>query len=421
MTTVRRLVFAIIGAVGIATVAAPAHAVPAFARKYGMKCTACHEAWPVLNSFGRAFRDNGFRFNTGRDDEQLTEPAYWPIFAWAYNGYQWNETKSSTHVLSENGGVPSGGYFLGAYVNLGAHISLRLFAPLLIGAGSSSLVVALPGWIRYNRFFGSSWLNMRVGSIEQDLPVAGARDYTENSVGKTAWGYTIPGSVSSYSLESEVPGLQLDGHDRWSINRYSLSFFSNAGAQATHHDIWSTPSAYLHLTHMFQLNRTFIRDVELGLSGTIATYFTGKDSTALRTQQRYGVDFQQWLFHDALPLHLTEAFYQGRDQAALIPGATADGVFNGYMIQADYIPTVTLTLFSRASFITTQQHAIAGRPGAFGNENLFLLGMKYTYKVTTRFEAAIEPSFGLNVQPYAAKDGTELKTLQFYVPIEVVF
>src|SRR5437016_102787 len=34
----------------------PASAVPAFARKYGVRCTVCHEAWPVLNDFGRAFR-----------------------------------------------------------------------------------------------------------------------------------------------------------------------------------------------------------------------------------------------------------------------------------------------------------------------------------------------------------------------------
>ena len=29
-----------------------ARAIPAFARKYGLPCSACHEAWPKLNSFG---------------------------------------------------------------------------------------------------------------------------------------------------------------------------------------------------------------------------------------------------------------------------------------------------------------------------------------------------------------------------------
>jgi hypothetical protein len=26
-----------------------ANALPAFARKYGLRCSACHESWPMLN------------------------------------------------------------------------------------------------------------------------------------------------------------------------------------------------------------------------------------------------------------------------------------------------------------------------------------------------------------------------------------
>ena len=28
-------------------------AIPAFARKYGLPCSACHTAWPELNNFGQ--------------------------------------------------------------------------------------------------------------------------------------------------------------------------------------------------------------------------------------------------------------------------------------------------------------------------------------------------------------------------------
>ncbi|MGA8273820.1 MAG: hypothetical protein WB919_19815, partial [Candidatus Sulfotelmatobacter sp.] len=31
----------------------PANALPAFARKYGLRCSACHESWPMLNYFGQ--------------------------------------------------------------------------------------------------------------------------------------------------------------------------------------------------------------------------------------------------------------------------------------------------------------------------------------------------------------------------------
>jgi hypothetical protein len=34
-------------------------AIPAFARKYGLPCSACHTAWPELNNFGMVFAITG--------------------------------------------------------------------------------------------------------------------------------------------------------------------------------------------------------------------------------------------------------------------------------------------------------------------------------------------------------------------------
>lgn len=42
-------------------------AIPAFARKYGMPCSSCHEAWPMLSPFGQAFKDNGYQLGNDRD------------------------------------------------------------------------------------------------------------------------------------------------------------------------------------------------------------------------------------------------------------------------------------------------------------------------------------------------------------------
>jgi hypothetical protein len=58
---------------------APAAAIPAFARKYHVSCSLCHNPAPRLNEFGEAFAANGFQFpgETPRDtldtgDELLT-------------------------------------------------------------------------------------------------------------------------------------------------------------------------------------------------------------------------------------------------------------------------------------------------------------------------------------------------------------
>ncbi len=57
--------------------AAPAEAIPAFARKYNVSCTMCHGPMPRLNTFGERFAENGFEFLPGeppRDTVQTGDP-----------------------------------------------------------------------------------------------------------------------------------------------------------------------------------------------------------------------------------------------------------------------------------------------------------------------------------------------------------
>ncbi|HET6176815.1 MAG TPA: hypothetical protein VFE61_07785, partial [Candidatus Sulfotelmatobacter sp.] len=56
-------------------VAQSGYAIPAFARKYGLPCSACHEAWPMLNNFGQTFKDNGYQLGNDRDAPIYQEPA----------------------------------------------------------------------------------------------------------------------------------------------------------------------------------------------------------------------------------------------------------------------------------------------------------------------------------------------------------
>ena len=45
------------------------HAIPPFARQYGTSCSTCHNDFPKLNDFGKAFKDAGFKFP--KDDEDF--------------------------------------------------------------------------------------------------------------------------------------------------------------------------------------------------------------------------------------------------------------------------------------------------------------------------------------------------------------
>src|SRR6202046_3809802 len=57
----------------------PASALRAFARKYGLRCSACHESWPMLNFFGQKFKDNGYQLMNDRDAPIWQNPGYWPV------------------------------------------------------------------------------------------------------------------------------------------------------------------------------------------------------------------------------------------------------------------------------------------------------------------------------------------------------
>lgn len=54
-----------------------AEAIPSFARKYQASCITCHTVFPMLNSFGEAFRRNGYRFpskNGSLDSDAIKAP-----------------------------------------------------------------------------------------------------------------------------------------------------------------------------------------------------------------------------------------------------------------------------------------------------------------------------------------------------------
>jgi hypothetical protein len=87
------LTFVFFAAIVAATLIAPprAEAIPAFARQYGTSCSTCHDNFPHLNDFGRAFKDAGFKFPSGDLDfikvppVMLGAPAQkelWPRTVW---------------------------------------------------------------------------------------------------------------------------------------------------------------------------------------------------------------------------------------------------------------------------------------------------------------------------------------------------
>ena len=82
-------------------------AIPAFARKYGLPCSACHTAWPELNNFGQVFRDNGYQLMNERDSPIWQNPSYFPItFRITPNWHR--ESANNQQIDATPGGSSSG-------------------------------------------------------------------------------------------------------------------------------------------------------------------------------------------------------------------------------------------------------------------------------------------------------------------------
>jgi hypothetical protein len=86
----------------------PANALPAFARKYGLRCSACHEAWPMLNYFGQKFKDSGYQLMNDRDAPIWQNPSYWPVI---FRITPFWHRESSNKVAVDTGPAGSTGAF----------------------------------------------------------------------------------------------------------------------------------------------------------------------------------------------------------------------------------------------------------------------------------------------------------------------
>lgn len=367
-----------------------AHAsIPAFARKYGMKCSACHLAVPVLNQFGQAFKDNGYRMKNGTDDLRANEPAYWPVFAWLWKNYELGIDHVGGQTVQRVGRVRDGALVFGALGSISDKVSFR-FIPSVYEDGVS---FADAGWIRYNQAFGTDWVNIKVGSNEFDLPINAGREYNmSNSRFAVLYAYAVPGTLSRFAMLFPQPGLEIMGHDLGSRNRYSVNLFTASGAPAAHCSVCA-PGVFGRVTHRFELLSGLVRKVQVGVFGAYATWPVGPDSSDLKGQRRLGGDVEAWLGSDVLPLRVTLMGMTGRDDRALVPLATQDPKFNAGMLQIDYVPKLPLVFYGRLQLIRNQRQAIAGTPGDVGDQDFQLVGVRHAIELTSRFAWLVELTY----------------------------
>lgn len=250
-------VFLVLIVVATLRVPPPAQAIPPFARKYKTSCTTCHDDFPHLNDFGKAFKDAGFKFPT--DDETfLKEPPVllgapaqkdlWPNTVWPGTipglppiGLRYNQF---FQVVGKNRGNLAFGEGLGAPTipgfvprtdfepglfsmftagNFGSDIAFWVDDDISVSGANANggLGDAYLRFVNIGRFLHlpTDSLHLRAGQFELELPFSQARSwnispwdiYTQTATGAINPNAGQQSVVNGFSLDAAAQGVELSG------------------------------------------------------------------------------------------------------------------------------------------------------------------------------------------------------------------
>jgi hypothetical protein len=224
-----------------------ANALPAFARKYGLRCSACHESWPMLNYFGQKFKDNGYQLMNDRDAPIWQNPGYWPV-TFRITPIWHRVSTGEVAVDPYAGGVATGtavqrvtssGFDLsGLDFHTGGTLEKNFSFYVLPSSDATASFHFETVMARLDNIFGSPWLNIKLGKFELDNLLSEKRILTLTGNGGIYQLYhfrpvgdgNIFGQMGDNQLGAEVMGHSADDRTRYSAAILS-STDGNVGLQ----------------------------------------------------------------------------------------------------------------------------------------------------------------------------------------------
>ncbi|HYA24915.1 MAG TPA: hypothetical protein VEF05_12185 [Terriglobales bacterium] len=215
-----------------------ANALPAFARKYGLRCSACHEAWPMLNYFGQKFKDNGYQLMNDRDSPIWQNPSYWPV-TFRITPYWHRESADKVGVDSVTGNAASApterqvnmqGFDLsGLDFHTGGTLEKNFSFYVLPSSDPTAAFHFETAMARLDNLAGSPWLNIKLGKFELDNLISEKRILTLTSISGVYQTYHfIPqGDANVFGqIGDNQLGLEYMGHSADDRTRVSAALLS---------------------------------------------------------------------------------------------------------------------------------------------------------------------------------------------------
>ena len=411
-------------------------AIPAFARKYSLACTACHEAWPKLNDFGRAFKDNGYRLQTGVDEPTDQPAGYWPVSLRTTPGYSYstlsNQATDEGRRRIRTGGFESPEGDLLAGGTLGPKAS---FLAIIAGFGEDGTAAFEAAFVRLNNLGGTSWLNLKLGKHEFDLPRSGHRSQTLTQ-GYLFYSHRPAGDANTleFDLAENQVGVELSGHDRGSRARYAVSLVTANGAPGSD-SFLSSPVVYGHATRRVETGSRLLRQLRVGGFGAIGwspTRFAADSTGALgaevagtgrdnKLHSRAGGELALWFGPLATPVAVTAVAARGSEVSELFADGKHDATWHGGFLLAEATPRLDLALFSRYDWVRNTRQALDDVAKDLGDEDAVTGGLRYTVSYSDRAEVAWHVEFTARRTRRVAADGLDLAAKTFFSGLDFAF
>src|SRR5579862_476205 len=216
-----------------------ANAIPAFARKYGLRCSACHESWPMLNYFGQKFKDNGYQLMNDRDAPIWQNPGYWPV-TFRITPIWHRVSTGKVAVDTYAGGAVSGstiqrvttsGFDLsGLDFHTGGTLEKNFSFYVLPSSDNTASFHFETVMARLDNLFGSPWLNLKLGKFELDNLLSEKRVLTLTGNGGIYQLYHFmpvgDGNIFGQMGDNQL-GAELMGHSWNDRTRYSAAVLSS--------------------------------------------------------------------------------------------------------------------------------------------------------------------------------------------------
>ncbi len=378
----------------------PAYGIPAFARKYGLPCSACHEAWPMLNNFGQHFKDNGYQLGNDRDAPIYQEPSYWPIMF--RTTPIWHRENNNRQLIDAIPGSPTNGQVEASVTTSGFDLqgvdlitagtlykNISFFVQPFIGNSGINLNQS---WVRLDNLAGSSWLNVKMGKFELDEPISQERSLTLNNTGQEYYTYffTPPGDHNAFvGIGFPQLGVELSGHN--DTTRYSVAVVTDSSG-GTGLPTNQAYDVYANVNQSFEA--PWFGRQQLGgyaLFGRSPTYFqtangvpipgTGLGNRSFYRVGAYGHWFVKQFDFYTFFMHGYDNVFLGNsvptNQPSLLPVGAVGPTFNGGFVEAHYNPNTRLIFLGRYELDRMSRQANPSIPSNAGNLDTWTVGYRW--------------------------------------------